>query len=103
MALLYRAHFGFGAMRLANAVGEDTSVAYGLVGTMLNLLELAPPPTHLAVVFDAAGKTFRRVRRRWVPLGQPGQAVFAQALSRHSFAGTQQQGLHGLCTAGRCT
>lgn len=61
MALLYRAHFGFNTMRLANAAGEDTSVAYGLVGTLLNLLELAPPPTHLAVVFDAAGKTFRRV------------------------------------------
>ena len=61
MALLYRAHFGFNTMRLANAAGEDTSVAYGLVGTLLNLLELTPPPTHLAVVFDAAGKTFRRV------------------------------------------
>ena len=61
MALLYRAHFGFNTMRLANAAGEDTSVAYGLVGTLLNLLELAPPPTHLAVVFDAAGKTFRCV------------------------------------------
>lgn len=60
MALLYRAHFGFNTMRLANAAGEDTSVAYGLVSTLLNLLELAPPPTHLAVVFDAAGKTFRR-------------------------------------------
>ncbi|KAK9819264.1 hypothetical protein WJX81_000182 [Elliptochloris bilobata] len=59
MALLYRAHFGFGQMRLANAAGEDTSVTYGLIGTLLNLLELVPPPTHLAIVFDAAGKTFR--------------------------------------------
>ncbi len=71
MALLYRAHFGFGAMRLATTAGEDTSVAYGLIGMLLNLLELVPPPTHFAVVFDAAGKTFRhahpplRVARTW--------------------------------------
>jgi hypothetical protein len=60
LALLYRAHFGFGGARLATTGGEDTSAAYGLLGALLNLLELAPPPTHLAVVFDAAGKTFRR-------------------------------------------
>ena len=85
MALLYRAHFGFNTMRLANAAGEDTSVAYGLVGTLLNLLELAPPPTHLAVVFDAAGKTFRRVDScgAQAPCGfeiSPRRGAFVQAL-----------------------
>ena len=59
MALLYRGHFGFKDVRLSSSLGEDTSILYGFVGTLLNLLQLSPPPTHLAVVFDAAGKTFR--------------------------------------------
>lgn len=40
--------------------GEDTTVLFGFLSTLLNLLELAPPPTHFAVVFDSPGKTFRR-------------------------------------------
>lgn len=32
---------------------------FGFLSTLLNLLELVPPPTHFAVVFDARGKTFR--------------------------------------------
>lgn len=67
MALLYRGHFGFKDVRLSSSLGEDTSILYGFVGTLLNLLQLSPPPTHLAVVFDAAGKTFR-----W---GHPGAAL----------------------------
>lgn len=58
-ALMYRMHFGFGTGRLSTEKGEDTSIAYGFVGVILSLLELCPPPTHLVVVFDAAGKTFR--------------------------------------------
>jgi 5'-3' exonuclease len=34
-------------------------VLFGFLNTLLNLLELAPPPTHFAVVFDAPGKNFR--------------------------------------------
>lgn len=41
------------------AAGEDTTVLFGFMSTLLNLLELIPPPTHFAVVFDARGKTFR--------------------------------------------
>jgi len=41
------------------AAGEDTTVLFGFLSTLLNLLELVPPPTHFAVVFDARGKTFR--------------------------------------------
>lgn len=60
MALLYRSHYAFGeAHRLRNAVGEDTTVLFGFLSTLLNLLELSPPPTHFAVVLDAPGKTFR--------------------------------------------
>lgn len=60
MALLYRSHFAFGPdYRLRNSAGEDTTVMFGFLSTLLSLLELHPPPTHLAVVFDASGKTFR--------------------------------------------
>lgn len=60
MALLYRSHYAFSeAHRLRNAAGEDTTVLFGFLSTLLNLLELAPPPTHFAVVFDSPGKTFR--------------------------------------------
>ena len=59
-ALLYRSHFGFGAQRLATAAGEDTSIAYGFLSTVLRLLELQQPPTHFAVVMDHHGKTFRQ-------------------------------------------
>ena len=56
-ALLYR--YNFGGARLSAASGEDTSIAYGFIGTLLSLLEVQPPPTHFIVVLDAAGKTFR--------------------------------------------
>lgn len=60
MALLYRSHYAFSdAHRLRNAAGEDTTVLFGFLNTLLNLLELSPPPTHFAVVLDAPGKTFR--------------------------------------------
>ena len=42
-----------------HSAGEDTTVLFGFLNTLLNLLELAPPPTHFAVVFDAPGKNFR--------------------------------------------
>ncbi|KAL3155299.1 hypothetical protein ABBQ32_013081 [Trebouxia sp. C0010 RCD-2024] len=58
-ALLYRAHFGLKDVRLATSTGEDTSILFAFLRSLLGLLELEPPPTHFAVVFDAAGKTFR--------------------------------------------
>lgn len=61
-ALLYRAHFGLKDVRLATTTGEDTSILFAFLRTLLGLLELEPPPTHFAVVFDAAGKTFRSDR-----------------------------------------
>ena len=60
-ALLYRSHFGFSGQRLANASGEDTSISYGFLNTVLRLLEIQQPPTHFAVVMDHHGKTFRQV------------------------------------------
>ena len=61
-ALLYRYNFAYGPNLLTSSGGEDTSIAYGFLSTLLSLLELRPPPTHMAVVFDAPGKTFR-----WAP------------------------------------
>ena len=58
-ALLYRFHFAYGPKLLTDGQGRDTSIAYGFLQTLLTLLELQPPPTHMAVVFDAKGKTFR--------------------------------------------
>ena len=60
-ALLYRAHHALAAAgaRLTTAAGVDTAAAHGFVAQLLRLLELSPPPTHVAAVFDAAGKTFR--------------------------------------------
>lgn len=47
-------------VRLTTQTGEDTSILFAFIRTLLTLLELEPPPTHFAVVFDAAGKTFRQ-------------------------------------------
>eukprot|EP00884_Botryococcus_braunii_P018141 jgi/Botrbrau1/500/Bobra.110_2s0130.1 len=58
-ALMFRMHFGFGTARLNSSSGEDTSIAYGFLNVILGMLELRPPPTHFAVIFDAPGKTFR--------------------------------------------
>lgn len=58
-ALLYRSHFGFRTQRLETAGGEDTSISYGFLSTVLRLLEIQEPPTHFAVVMDHHGKTFR--------------------------------------------
>ena len=68
-ALMYRMHFGHGIdMRLSSKGGEDTTIVYGFIKTILNLLSLSPPPTHFAVVFDSrnaayghGGITFRQV------------------------------------------
>lgn len=60
MALLYRSHFAFSVShRLQTSKGEDTTVIFGFLSTLLSLLELNPSPTHFAVVFDSSGKTFR--------------------------------------------
>lgn len=53
---LYRA---FHALpELSNSVGEPTGAVHGVLN-MLNKLQRDLEPTHLAVVFDAPGKTFR--------------------------------------------
>ncbi|HEY6050462.1 MAG TPA: 5'-3' exonuclease H3TH domain-containing protein, partial [Thermoanaerobaculia bacterium] len=57
-ALLYRSHFAFIRNPLRNAKGEPTSVPYGVLQTLLPLLE-TKRPDKVAVVFDTAAPTFR--------------------------------------------
>lgn len=67
--MMYRMHFGYGInidRRLTSELGEDTTIVYGFLNAVLNLLTLHPPPTHFAAAFDSggsaaghSGKTFR--------------------------------------------
>ncbi|WP_413508663.1 DNA polymerase I [Serratia proteamaculans] len=53
---LYRAYHAFPP--LTNSVGEPTGAMYGVLNMLRSLL-LQYQPSHVAVVFDAKGKTFR--------------------------------------------
>lgn len=53
---LYRAYHAFPP--LTNSVGEPTGAMYGVINMLKSLLQQYQP-SHVAVVFDAKGKTFR--------------------------------------------
>lgn len=57
-ALLYRAHFAFIRNPLRNKAGEITSATFGILQTLLPVLEQRRPD-RVAVVFDTAAPTFR--------------------------------------------
>ncbi|HEU4335498.1 MAG TPA: 5'-3' exonuclease H3TH domain-containing protein, partial [Candidatus Eisenbacteria bacterium] len=57
-ALLYRAHFAFIRNPLRNKAGEITSATFGVLQTLLPVLEQRRPD-RVAVVFDTAAPTFR--------------------------------------------
>ena len=57
-ALAYRAFFAFAQRPLINSKGEDTSVAYGFVNTLLKLRR-THHPAHMALVFDTQAPNFR--------------------------------------------
>src|SRR6266849_4744045 len=57
-ALLYRSYFAFIRNPLRNAKGEPTGVPYGVLQTLLPILETRRPDK-VAVVFDTAAPTFR--------------------------------------------
>lgn len=63
-ALLYRSHFAFARNPLRNSKGEITSAAFGVLNTLLPLMD-ERRPDHLAVVFDTAAPTFRH--REYAP------------------------------------
>lgn len=57
-ALIYRAYYALIQKPRINSKGMNTSAIYGFVNTLKEVKTLFSP-THLAVAFDPAGKTFR--------------------------------------------
>jgi DNA polymerase I len=57
-ALIYRAHFAFTKTPRINSRGINTSVPFGFTNTLLEVIQ-KQKPTHIAVAFDTAAKTFR--------------------------------------------
>ncbi len=57
-ALIYRAHFAFTKNPRINSKGQNTSVPFGFTNTLLEVIQ-KQKPTHIAVAFDTAAKTFR--------------------------------------------
>jgi len=60
-ALAYRGYFAFIKNPLINSKGENTSAPFAFTNSLLKLVRQFEP-THIAVVFDAPGKTFRHER-----------------------------------------
>lgn len=57
-ALIYRAYYAFIKNPRINSKGQNTSAIFGFVNTLEEILR-KENPTHIAVVFDAPGPTFR--------------------------------------------
>ena len=57
-ALIYRAYYSFIRNPIRNSKGLNTSAVYGFTNTLYDLIT-NEKPTHLAVVFDAPGRTDR--------------------------------------------
>ena len=57
-ALIYRAYYAFLRMPRINSKGMNTSAIFGFVNTLDDVLT-REKPSHLAVVFDPSGPTFR--------------------------------------------
>ncbi|MGP1929903.1 MAG: 5'-3' exonuclease [Arsenophonus sp. ER-BJ3-MAG3] len=53
---LYRAYYAFPS--LINKLGEPTGAIYGVLNMLRNLV-IQYKPSHIAIIFDAKGKTFR--------------------------------------------
>jgi DNA polymerase-1 len=56
--LIYRSYYAFIRSPRINSKGLNTSAIFGFVNTLEEVLR-NEKPTHLAVVFDPEGKTFR--------------------------------------------
>ncbi|MDR3326688.1 MAG: DNA polymerase I [Prevotellaceae bacterium] len=57
-ALIYRSYYAFLKNPRVNSKGLNTSAVFGFVNTLEDVLK-RENPTHIAVAFDPAGKTFR--------------------------------------------
>jgi len=56
--LAYRSYYAFVRNPLRNSSGEETSLTFGFLNTLLGVLQRYEP-AHAAVVFDAPGRSFR--------------------------------------------
>lgn len=57
-AIIFRSYFAFGSNQRYNSKGLNTSVMLGFTNTLLEILA-KEKPSHIAIVFDPQGKTFR--------------------------------------------
>ncbi|MDR3236787.1 MAG: DNA polymerase I [Prevotellaceae bacterium] len=57
-ALAYRMYYAFMRRPITNSKGTDTSILYGFMKTLMELVT-RERPSHLGVAFDPGGKTFR--------------------------------------------
>ena len=57
-ALIYRSYFAFSKNPRINSKGQNTSAAFGFTNTLHDVIN-KEKPTHIAVVFDAPGGSFR--------------------------------------------
>ncbi len=57
-ALIFRAYYAFIRAPRINSKGQNTSAAFGFTNTLLDILQ-AQKPTHIGVVIDYSGPTFR--------------------------------------------
>lgn len=57
-ALIFRAYYAFIRAQMINSKGLNTSAIYGFTATLEEILR-AESPTHIGVVFDPPGPTFR--------------------------------------------
>jgi len=70
-ALAYRSFFALGGAALRNSKGEETGAVYGFLNTLFSL-DAKYYPSHLAVVFDSEGKTFRHEKFEQYKAQRPG-------------------------------
>ena len=59
-ALIFKMYYAFLKRPMINSKGEDTSILFGFMKYLLELIH-REQPTHLAVAFDPPGGTFRNV------------------------------------------
>lgn len=57
-ALIFRSYYAFLRRPMINSKGADTSILFGFIKTLTDLI-IREKPTHLAVAFDPPAKTFR--------------------------------------------
>lgn len=57
-ALIYRAYYAFIRNPRINSKGQNTSAIFGFINTLEEVLK-KEKPSHIAVVFDPPGPTFR--------------------------------------------